>query len=209
MHWSADLNESEAELHQINHDAVKFIEDIRAEYDDGAVPIVLNAVVGPVGDAYRPETPVTVAEAQAYHARQLGWLSETNVDMVSALTHTQSAEAAGFALAAEQSGLPCVISFTVETDGRLPTGQSIAEAITYVDETTNSSPAYYMVNCAHPDHFQDVLTSDAWAKRIRGLRCNASRMSHAELDACDVLDDGNPVEFGQAAQPDLRKTCPG
>ena len=197
MHWANDLNQSEEELRQANLDAVNFVEDIRVEFDDIVDPIVLNAVIGPIGDAYRPEAPITVNEAQAYHARQLGWLAATQVDMVSALTHTQSDEAAGFALAAEQAGLPCIISFTVETDGRLPTGQSLKDAIRRVDDVTSGIPAYYMVNCAHPDHFRDVLTTDDWAKRIRGLRCNASRLSHAELDACETLDDGNPVEFGR------------
>jgi S-methylmethionine-dependent homocysteine/selenocysteine methylase len=184
VHWSQDLKETEAELRQANHDAVKFIEDIRAELDEGQEPIVLNAAIGPIGDAYKPEAPITVEDAQAYHAKQLGWLAETNVDMVSALTHTQSDEAAGFALAAEKLGLPCVISFTVETDGCLPTGQPLSDAINRVDEVTCGSPAYYMVNCAHPEHFQDILTRDKWARRIRGIRCNASRLSHAELDAC-------------------------
>lgn len=197
LHWSADLKENEAELRQANHDSIKFIDDIRTEFDDSKEPIVLNANIGPIGDAYKPEEAITVDGARAYHEKQLGWLAESSVDMVSALTHTQSNEAAGFALAAQSVGLPCVISLTVETDGRLPTGELLSDAITRVEDITSGSPAYYMVNCAHPNHFQDVLTSDDWARRIRGLRCNASRLSHAELDACETLDDGNPAEFGE------------
>ena len=116
--------------------------------------------------------------------------------MVSALTFTQSTEAAGYARAAASIGMPCVISFTVETDGKLPTGQSLRDAVRYVDRISNNAPAYFMVNCAHPDHFSHLFDGSRWTQRIRGLRCNASRQSHAELDACDVLDDGNPGELG-------------
>jgi len=117
--------------------------------------------------------------------------------MLTALTLTQSEEAIGIVRAAGAVGLPVVISFTVEIDGRLPTGQPLNEAILAVDQATDASAAYFMVNCAHPDHFFDVLDDSFWARRIHGLRCNASRLSHAELDECEVLDDGNPTEFGE------------
>ncbi len=116
--------------------------------------------------------------------------------MVSALTFTQSDEAIGVVRAARRAGLPVVVSFTVETDGNLPTGQPLKEAIDAVDEATDAGAAYFMVNCAHPDHFSHVLEDADWARRIRGIRCNASRKSHAELDESKTLDDGNPVELG-------------
>jgi S-methylmethionine-dependent homocysteine/selenocysteine methylase len=115
---------------------------------------------------------------------------------VTALTFTQSEEAIGIVRAAHSAGLPIVVSFTVETDGNLPTGQSLSEAIQVVDEATGEGAEYFMVNCAHPDHFSHVLENAGWARRIRGLRCNASRKSHAELDESEFLDDGDPVEFG-------------
>ena len=98
--------------------------------------------------------------------------------------------------------MPCVISFTVETDGRLPTGETLAEAIESVDAATGRSPAYYMINCAHPTHFDHVLdASEAWTKRLRGLRANSSRCSHAELDNAPELDIGDPHELsGQYAE---------
>jgi homocysteine S-methyltransferase len=117
--------------------------------------------------------------------------------MVTALTFTQSDEAIGFVRAARAHELPVVVSFTVETHGKLPTGQPLAEAVNAVDDETDSYAAYFMVNCAHPDHFFHVLCDDDWAKRIRGLRCNASRLSHADLDECEVLDDGNPQELAE------------
>jgi homocysteine S-methyltransferase len=138
---------------------------------------------------------VAAVEAEEYHAKQIAWLAETDVDMVTATTFTQSDEAIGVVQAARSADLPIVISFTVENDGRLPTGQPLDEAINAVDNATNAAAAYFMVNCAHPNHFFDVLDDSDWARRIRGLRCNASRLTHAELDECEVLDDGDPEEL--------------
>ena len=207
VHWADDLGESETELEAANRDAIAFMAALRDEFEENRGPIVLNGVIGPCGDAYAPEAAVAVDQAEAYHAKQLGWLAQTEVDMVTALTFTQSDEAAGFARAARIAGLPSVVSFTVETDGRLPTGQPLAEAIEAVDEATQRAPAYFMVNCAHPDHFADVLGDADWARRIRGLRCNASRKSHAELDQSETLDDGNPVELA-AQYKEIRDMMP-
>ena len=207
MHWAKDLRASAADLRQANHDSVAFIAGLRDEFSSNEKPIVLNGLIGPRGDAYAPEEAIAAREAQDYHAQQIEWLAETDVDMVSALTFTQSDEAIGVVRAAQAAGLPAVVSFTVETDGKLPTGQSLAAAIRTVDEATDEGPAYFMVNCAHPEHFSHVLDDDAWAKRIRGLRCNASRMSHAELDQCETLDDGNPEELA-AQYRDIRTALP-
>ena len=179
LHWAADLGESEQELRQSNEDSVAFIAGLREEFSGNKKPIVLNGVIGPRGDAYAPEARLATNEAQEYHSKQIGWLAETDVDMVTALTFTQSDEAIGAVRAAQAAGLPVVISFTVETDGSLPTGQPLKDAIAAVDDATEAAAAYFMVNCAHPDHFVNVLDDADWARRIRGLRCNASRLSHA------------------------------
>lgn len=195
MHWAKDLDESEEDLKRANHDAIAFIAGLREEFKDNAKAIVLNALIGPRGDAYAPEEEVAAKEAEEYHSKQMSWLADTDVDMVSALTFTQSDEAIGAARAAKKYGLPIMVSFTVETDGKLPTGQPLGEAIKTVDEATDSCPAFYMVNCAHPTHFANVLDDASWTERIRGLRCNASKMSHAELDEAEELDAGDPQEL--------------
>jgi len=197
MHWAEDLGEDEAILHAANEASIAFMSGLRDEFSANKRPIVLNAVIGPQGDAYAPEAEVAAEQAEEYHAKQLGWLAATDVDMVTALTFTQSDEAIGVVRAANKVGLPAVVSFTVETDGKLPTGQPLGEAICSVDDATDAAAAYFMVNCAHPDHFFHVLDDSDWAHRIHGLRCNASRLSHAELDECEVLDDGDPVELGE------------
>jgi homocysteine S-methyltransferase len=195
LHWAEDLGTTEQELCLANKDSIAFIAELRDEYSTNSKPIVLNGVIGPRGDAYAPESRVAAVEAEEYHAKQIAWLAETDVDMVTATTFTQSDEAIGVVQAARSADLPIVISFTVENDGRLPTGQPLDEAINAVDNATNAAAAYFMVNCAHPNHFFDVLDDSDWARRIRGLRCNASRLTHAELDECEVLDDGDPEEL--------------
>ncbi len=195
MHWAGDLGEDEAFLHQANEESIAFMSSLREEFSGNKKPIVLNAAIGPQGDAYAPEVEVAADQAEEYHAKQLGWLAATDVDMITALTFTQSDEAIGVVRAASNVGLPAVVSFTVETDGKLPTGQPLGEAIGAVDEATDAAAAYFMVNCAHPDHFFHVLGDSDWTRRIHGLRCNASRLSHAELDECEELDEGDPEEL--------------
>lgn len=194
-HWAADLGQTPAELRSINHQAIAFIAELRAQAANRK-PVVLNAVIGPRGDAYQPDRQIAVDEAHSYFSEQLGWLAETEIDMVTALTFNQATEATGFVTAAHELGLPAVVSFTVETDGRLPDGQSLAEAIMQVDAGSQGAAAYFMINCAHPDHFGGVLDENAsWTRRIRGLRANASRRSHAELDEAPELDAGDLHEL--------------
>jgi homocysteine S-methyltransferase len=206
-HWAGALGATEEELKQANLDSIAFIAGLRSEFQDNQKPIVLNALIGPRGDAYAPDSEVAAHEAEDYHSQQLGWLAETDVEMVTATTFAQSDEAIGVVRAAQKVGLPAVVSFTVETDGNLPTGQTLSEAIEAVDLATNDGPAYFMVNCAHPEHFMHVLSDTSWSRRIHGLRCNASRMSHAELDQSEILSHGYPVELATLNKR-IRTTMP-
>jgi homocysteine S-methyltransferase len=160
--------------------------------------VVISGCIGPHDDGYDPTVRLDADAAQAYHATQIGTFADTAADLVTALTMTYAEEAIGVARAAAAAGIPAAISFTVETDGRLPSGQPLADAVGQVDAETDGAPAYFMVNCAHPTHFAHVLAPDAdFTERIRGLRPNASRMSHAELDEATELDDGDPAELGE------------
>jgi homocysteine S-methyltransferase len=193
--WGAELGYDKTRLGEVNRAAVAFVESIRSEHGDDAT-ILLNAPIGPRGDAYNPSTLMTAAAAERYHEWQLTALAETTVDLVTALTMTYPDEAIGVALAARSVELPVVVSFTVETDGRLPSGHSLEEAIEGVDSATDRAPTFFMVNCAHPTHFADALDIGApWLDRIGGLRCNASAKSHAELDESEELDEGDPEEL--------------
>jgi S-methylmethionine-dependent homocysteine/selenocysteine methylase len=202
-HWATELGETPAQLRAANEQALAFAADVR-ERAANPRPIVLNAVTGPCGDAYRPEQRIAAGDAERYYAEQMGWLAATEADMVTALTFTQASEAIGLVRAARAAGLPAVVSFTTETDGRLPDGQPLREAIEQVDAETGAGAAYFMINCAHPDHFADALGGE-WARRVRGIRANASRRSHAELDEAPELDTGNPEELSRQYAELLRR----
>jgi S-methylmethionine-dependent homocysteine/selenocysteine methylase len=195
--WGQLLGYSPDELDDANRAAVALAEEIRAVGEDERTPIVVNGVVGPRGDGYDPAELLSAHEAEAYHSRQIATFADTAADMVTAITMTHAEEAIGIVSAAGAAGMPVAISFTVETDGRLPTGQALAEAVAQVDAETDAAADYFMVNCAHPTHFADVVQDEgAWRDRIRGLRANASARSHAELDEAEELDEGDPVELG-------------
>jgi S-methylmethionine-dependent homocysteine/selenocysteine methylase len=195
--WGQRLGYYPEELDAANRAAVALAEEIRAVGETERTPIVINGVVGPRGDGYDPAELMSAQAAEAYHARQVATFADTATDMVSAITMTNADEAIGIARAAKAAGIPVAISFTVETDGRLPSGQSLPDAIEQVDAETGGAPAYFMINCAHPTHFARVLDdAGAWRDRIGGLRANASTKSHAELDEADELDEGDPVDLG-------------
>jgi S-methylmethionine-dependent homocysteine/selenocysteine methylase len=200
--WGRRLGYSDAALADANRAAIAMLAEIRAAYQTPDSPMVISGCVGPRGDGYVPGAQMTVAEAEAYHAAQIATFRETPADMVTAVTMTSAEEAIGIARAAAGAGMPVAISFTVETDGRLPTGEALGEAIGRVDTATAGFPAYYMINCAHPSHFAGTLAADEpWAARIRGTRANASAKSHAELNESAELDSGDPAAFGRDHRP--------
>jgi len=206
--WAAEIGYSRDELDAFNRKAIALMEELRAEYA-GRAPIVISGCVGPQSDGYSPETMLSAEEAEAYHSTQIGTFAETSADLVTAITMTYAEEAIGVARAAATAGLPSVISFTLETDGRLPNGQALGDTIEQVDDATGAAPTYYMINCAHPTHFEDVLEADAvWVNRIGGLRANASAKSHAELDEATELDEGDPADLG-ARHAALKARLPG
>jgi len=183
------------DLDHMNRRAIALLEGIRDELKETSTVTVISGCVGPRGDGYQPARVMGVEEARGYHRAQIETFAATAADMVSAITMNYAQEALGIALAAQDAKMPVAISFTVETDGRLPTGQPLQEAIEQVDAATRSYPSYYMLNCAHPEHFEKVLQGP-WTARIRGLRANASRKSHAELNDSTEVDIGSPPELG-------------
>ena len=204
--WGRKLGYSESALADVNGKAIELLYDIRKEFENEKTQMVISGCIGPRGDGYNPTNVMSAEEAQQYHAAQIQTFSEMGADMVTAITMNYVEEAIGIVRAAKSVGMPVAISFTVETDGKLPTGQTLKDAIESVDEATSKAPAYYMVNCAHPTHFEGVLAADeSWSERIRGLRANASTKSHAELNESAELDEGNPVELGRQHRELLSK----
>jgi homocysteine S-methyltransferase len=195
--WGTKLGYDAIALADANRRAIGLMLEIRAAHETPESKMVISGNLGPRGDGYRAGNQMTIQQAADYHAVQIEVFAATDADLVSAFTMTYVEEAIGIVQAAESSRIPAVISFTLETDGRLPSGTPLGEAIAHTDEATGGYPAYYMINCAHPTHFMHVLgLAPALRERIRGVRANASRRSHSELDESVDLDVGNPDELG-------------
>lgn len=195
--WAAKLGYDAAALADANRLSIKLLLEVRQALETATTPIVISGNLGPRGDGYRADARMSVDEARRYHDAQIGTFAATDADMIGAFTMNYVEEAVGIALAARDAAMPLALSFTLETDGKLPSGQSLADAIERVDRESGAYPVYYMINCAHPTHFEDMLDELGPAiRRVRGLRANASRRSHAELDASTDLDAGDPAELG-------------
>jgi S-methylmethionine-dependent homocysteine/selenocysteine methylase len=206
--WGTKLGYDAADLARMNRQAIDLMLELRADFETAQSPMPISGCIGPRGEGYDPGKLMTPAEAQDYHGAQVTVFAGTEADYVSALTLNNPAEAIGILRAARATAIPAVISFTLETAGKLPAGQSLAEAIREVDAATDAYAAYFMINCAHPTHFDRVLDARApWMDRLRGIRANASSRSHAELDALGELDAGNPDELGRQ-YADLRRRLP-
>jgi homocysteine S-methyltransferase len=205
--WGARLGYDARALARLNHAAIDLIAGLRRKWQSAATPCVLNGVLGPRGDGYEAGR-MEAFEAEDYHAAQVACFAASAADMVSAITMNTVAEAVGIARAAKAAAMPCAIAFTVETDGRLATGDTLQRAIEDTDAATDGAPAYYMVNCAHPSHFDRIVAAGgAWTMRLRGLRANASAKSHAELDESPTLDIGDPTDLGRRYRM-LRRSLP-
>jgi len=206
--WGEKLGYDRQQIADVNLRSVAMLQDLREQFARPECPMVISGSIGPRGDGYRAEGDLSAQEAADYHREQIATFADSGADMVSAMTLTTSEEAIGVTLGARELGVPVAISFTTETDGRLPSGQPLEDAIQQVDAETDEGPAYFMLNCAHPSHFEAVLREGGkWRDRIRGLRANASKRSHAELDESADLDAGNPQELGKDYQR-LRKLLP-
>jgi len=202
------LGYSADELAGANAKAIDLLEEIRYEYENDRTAVVISGMIGPRGDGYDPKSFMTAEQAEEYHRPQIETFSKTNADMVGAQTLTYDEEAIGIVRAAAKSGMPVMISFTVETDGNLPSGGTLKDAIARVDAATAKFPLYYMINCAHPTRFRRVIEPGAgWVDRIYAVRANASTKSHAELNESASLDEGDPVDLGKEYK-ELRSIMP-
>ena len=195
--WGEQLGHSPATLAEINREAVALASEIRAAEESSDTPIVVCGTIGPRDDGYLPQQTMSADEAERYHAAQIEVFADAEADMIGAYTLCYAEEAIGIVKAAAARGMRVAISFTLETDGRLPNSQPLEAAIEQVDGATDGATAYFMVNCAHPSHFAAVIEGGgSWLQRLGGIRANASRKSHAELDEATELDAGDPDQLG-------------
>ncbi|MBR0824997.1 homocysteine S-methyltransferase family protein [Bradyrhizobium manausense] len=195
--WGAKLGYDADGLKAINMRSIRFLEELRRAWEAPGLPCVINGAIGPRGDGYKAGN-MDAIEAEAYHVAQIGAFAAAGADMVTAFTLNSINEAIGVARAAKTQAIPVAISFTVETDGRLVRGETLREAIESVDGATERACEYFLINCAHPTHFEGALEAgEAWVERIHGVRANASIKSHAELDESETLDSGDPIDLGR------------
>ena len=206
--WGRQIGYDSTALDRMNRQSIELLTQLRQQHETASTPMVISGCIGPRSDGYTVTDKMTANQAQRYHREQIATFEQTDADMVTAFTLNYVEEAIGITRAAQSMAMSVVIGFTVEIDGRLPSGQPLGEAISAVDEATADGPAYYMINCAHPTHFEKALAVDEpWVERIRAVRANASAKSHAELDAAEELDAGDPSGLGRR-YADLQKILP-
>jgi len=190
--WIEKVGYSSLQIDTINSVAIQELEILRNKHETEDFKMPISLCIGPRGDGYSPKDKMSVEIAEEYHSHQIEIAAAANADMVSAMTMNYNEEAIGIVAAAKKNNIPVIISYTVETDGKLPSGDSLEDALTTLDKLTDNYVSYFMINCAHPNHFKDVLkTNGSWLYRIGGIRANSSTKSHAELDESEVLDEGD------------------
>lgn len=196
--WGTSLGYSQAALDDLDREGVAFVRSIRDTAPAGVGPMPVSGLIGPRGDGYVVDRAMSVEEARAYHGHQVGVFADAGCDLVSGCTMTYAAEGLGIALAARDHGIPAMLYFTLETDGRLPDGSRLGDVVEEIDRASEGAVAYFGINCAHPDHIAPALADGGdWTGRIRAIRANASRMSHAELDRATELDAGDPADLAR------------
>jgi S-methylmethionine-dependent homocysteine/selenocysteine methylase len=196
--WATKLGYSADELKALNREAVDFVKRVAKEFGSEGNQILISGTIGPRGDGYKVGHVMTPEQSQSYHRLQVDAFISAGVNLIEAITMTCSEEAIGIVKAAELASTPVVISFTVETNGKLPSGEPLKDAIEKTDKSTGNCADYFMINCAHPEHFIHVLNDNgSWKRRIKGIRANASRKSHAELDESENLDAGDKKVLAQ------------
>lgn len=193
--WGQLLGYSDQGLVEMNHKCLTLYRDIATEAGLAPEKTVISGCIGPKGDAYKTNEGLTADGAEKYHGEQIETFRNAGADIVTALTLNATAEAIGIARAAANAALPSVISFTLEKNRKLRSGETLQQAIETVDDATGNAPAYYMINCSHPVDFGPALTDGGWTERIRGLRANASTLDHGTLCQLGHLEEGNPDEL--------------
>ena len=186
-------------LDSILADNVAFLRGIQKE---SGIEMYVGGLMGCKGDAYTGAGALREEEALAFHQWQAQQFARAEADFLYAGIMPALPEAAGMARAMEATGLPYIISFTIEANGCLIDGTPIAEAIAYIDEVTRKNPVCYMTNCVHPSIvcralLRPVNRSHRVRKRFLGIQANTSPLSYAELDGSADLKCSEPEEFAE------------
>lgn len=203
--WAIQSGYNDQQLANRNKEAVDLVRGLKDVYDN----VIISGELGPRYDGYVISEKMTTEEAQQYHSAQVESFSSSNVDIITAATMNYVEEALGVTLAAKSTSTPLVVSFTLSSEGDLPSGMTLKEAIMKVDTISGEYPLHYMINCVHPVYFAELLKKNkdqAWIKRIKGIRPNASSKSHEELDNLGTLDVGDMDELANYCK-EIQDSC--
>jgi len=180
-------------------DNVSFLKNIQL---NSGIKMYIGGLLGCKGDAYTGEGALSEQEATDFHRWTIDHFYDANVDFLYAGIMPVLSEAAGLAKAIDTTGLPYIISFTIQQDGKLIDGTPIAEAIQYIDDITGNKPVCYMANCVHPTIVYKALSRDfnniqIVKNRFRGIQANTSPLPYSELDDSVDLHCSEPKEFAE------------
>lgn len=195
--WGELLGYSRAGLAEMNHKAFALYREVAQEMACSDDSTLYSGCIGPRGDAYNLKQTMSAEQAQDYHAEQIATFRAAGADLVTAMTLNSAQEAIGIARAARAAGVPAVISFTLEKDGTVGGRASLRETIEQVDAETGNAPAYYMLNCTHPQDFLPALGEGPWMQRVLGLRANASSLEHGRLCQLGRLEEGDWTDLAR------------
>jgi len=180
-------------------DNVSFLKNIQMNCGS---EMYVGGLMGCKGDAYTGEGALLEKEATDFHKWTVEQFCDANVNFLYAGIMPVLSEAAGLAKAIDVTGLPYIISFTIQQDGKLIDGTPIADAIQYIDDITCNRPVCYMANCVHPTIVYKALSRDfnnvtIVKERFKGIQANTSPLSYAELDSAVDLHCSEPKGFAE------------
>ena len=181
-------------------DNVAFLQELKTK---SSVPVYTGGLMGCKGDAYTGEGCLTTAKAHSFHSWQADRLAAAGADFLYAGIMPALEEAKGMAMAMGNTRLPYLISFTIQSNGRLIDGTSIHDAIASIDDAAATAPLGYMANCVHPSIVRKALSqlcnqTNLVQTRFLGVQANTSALSYAELDSSPDLKGSKPEDWTEA-----------
>ena len=178
----------------IVQDNVAFLRRLQKQWGG---EVYVGGLMGCRGDAYTGVGSLSESEALTFHRWQTEQFRQAEVDFLLAGIMPTLPEAAGMARAMAETGLPYLISFTIQEDGRLIDGAAISDAITYIDRVTETPPLGYLTNCVHPSILRQALAqpcnqTEPVRRRFLGIQANAAANSYRELERGIGLKPSGP-----------------
>ena len=186
----------EAVIGNINRDAVRFLSDLRNEWDEFSSRIFIGGLIGCKNDCYKPAEGLPPDKAYSFHSWQIEQLAKENIDYLMAATVPAIPEAVGMALAMQKTKIPYFISFVINRAGKILDGSSLRTAFDRIDAECTIPPVGYMINCAYPSFLNAPAQPESVLRRLLGFQGNASSLDHAELDGSLSLQSDTLEDWG-------------